>query len=298
MRTIHCIAACLLAMTPLFGQAQEKIEKMKDVIMRQNGVATTNETEKDPQTLDLCSLRETYRFTVKKNSDLIQITANAFDQDAAKAYSVFKGDGESLASAYNVGGVYIGKGYDHFVLECFADKDNPNRRYAYALEWNEAKSGKITGKLTKVYGKRPGSITATSVTKSLPSIPDFHSIKKVAKRLHVVTDGTPSNEQIDSIINSVIRRLNERGYKDIASLLQQEWQTAEQSEKNDARAVQTIVYDKEKNFMKRYRNGQILIVDGEGNIVFTGLKGKLVMDNEGNIVATNYSGKTVVISND
>lgn len=285
-------------MTPLFGQAQEKIEKMKDVIMRQNGVATTNETEKDPQTLDLCSLRETYRFTVKKNSDLIQITANAFDQDAAKAYSVFKGDGESLASAYNVGGVYIGKGYDHFVLECFADKDNPNRRYAYALEWNEAKSGKITGKLTKVYGKRPSSITATSVTKSLPSIPDFHSIKKVAKRLHVVTDGTPSNEQIDSIINSVIRRLNERGYKDIASMLQQEWQTAEQSEKNDARAVQTIVYDKEKNFMKRYRNGQILIVDGEGNIVFTGLKGKLVMDNEGNIVATNYSGKTVVISND
>ncbi len=298
MRTIHCIAACLLAMTPLFGQAQEKIEKMKDVIMRQNGVATTNETEKDPQTLDLRSLRETYRFTVKKNSDLIQITTNAFDQDAAKAYSVFKGDGESLASAYNVGGVYIGKGYDHFVLECFADKDNPNRRYAYALEWNEAKSGKITGKLTKVYGKRPSSITATSVTKSLPSIPDFHSIKKVAKRLHVVTDGTPSNEQIDSIINSVIRRLNERGYKDIASLLQQEWQTAEQSEKNDARAVQTIVYDKEKNFMKRYRNGQILIVDGEGNIVFTGLKGKLVMDNEGNIVATNYSGKTVVISND
>lgn len=298
MRTIHCIAACLLAMTPLFGQAQEKIEKMKDVIMRQNGVATTNETEKDPQTLDLRSLRETYRFTVKKNSDLIQITANAFDQDAAKAYSVFKGDGESLASAYNVGGVYIGKGYDHFVLECFADKDNPNRRYAYALEWNEAKSGKITGKLTKVYGKRPGSITATSVTKSLPSIPDFHSIKKVAKRLHVVTDGTLSNEQIDSIINSVIRRLNERGYKDIASMLQQEWQTAEQSEKNDARAVQTIVYDKEKNFMKRYRNGQILIVDGEGNIVFTGLKGKLVMDNEGNIVATNYSGKTVVISND
>lgn len=285
-------------MTPLFGQAQEKIEKMKDVIMRQNGVATTNETEKDPQTLDLCSLRETYRFTVKKNSDLIQITANAFDQDAAKAYSVFKGDGESLASAYNVGGVYIGKGYDHFVLECFADKDNPNRRYAYALEWNEAKSGKITGKLTKVYGKRPSNITATSVTKSLPSIPDFHSIKKVAKRLHVVTDGTPSNEQIDSIINSVIRRLNERGYKDIASMLQQEWQTAEQSEKNDARAVQTIVYDKEKNFMKRYRNGQILIVDGEGNIVFTGLKGKLVMDNEGNIVATNYSGKTVVISND
>uniref|UniRef100_UPI004024FA22 DUF5024 domain-containing protein n=1 Tax=Prevotella sp. TaxID=59823 RepID=UPI004024FA22 len=298
MRTIHCIAACLLAMTPLFGQAQEKIEKMKDVIMRQNGVATTNETEKDPQTLDLRSLRETYRFTVKKNSDLIQITANAFDQDAAKAYSVFKGDGESLASAYNVGGVYIGKGYDHFVLECFADKDNPNRRYAYALEWNEAKSGKITGKLTKVYGKRPDSITATSVTKSLPSIPDFHSIKKVAKRLHVVTDGTLSNEQIDSIINSVIRRLNERGYKDIASMLQQEWQTAEQSEKNDARAVQTIVYDKEKNFMKRYRNGQILIVDGEGNIVFTGLKGKLVMDNEGNIVATNYSGKTVVISND
>lgn len=285
-------------MTPLFGQAQEKIEKMKDVIMRQNGVATTNETEKDPQTLDLRSLRETYRFTVKKNSDLIQITANAFDQDAAKAYSVFKGDGESLASAYNVGGVYIGKGYDHFVLECFADKDNPNRRYAYALEWNEAKSGKITGKLTKVYGKRPSSITATSVTKSLPSIPDFHSIKKVAKRLHVVTDGTLSNEQIDSIINSVIRRLNERGYKDIASMLQQEWQTAEQSEKNDARAVQTIVYDKEKNFMKRYRNGQILIVDGEGNIVFTGLKGKLVMDNEGNIVATNYSGKTVVISND
>lgn len=298
MRTIHCIVACLLAMTPLFGQAQEKIEKMKDVIMRQNGVATTNETEKDPQTLDLRSLRETYRFTVKKNSDLIQITANAFDQDAAKAYSVFKGDGESLASAYNVGGVYIGKGYDHFVLECFADKDNPNRRYAYALEWNEAKSGKITGKLTKVYGKRPDSITATSVTKSLPSIPDFHSIKKVAKRLHVVTDGTLSNEQIDSIINSVIRRLNERGYKDIASMLQQEWQTAEQSEKNDARAVQTIVYDKEKNFMKRYRNGQILIVDGEGNIVFTGLKGKLVMDNEGNIVATNYSGKTVVISND
>lgn len=298
MRTIHCIAACLLAMTPLFGQAQEKIEKMKDVIMRQNGVATTNETEKDPQTLDLCSLRETYRFTVKKNSDLIQITTNAFDQDAAKAYSVFKGDGESLASAYNVGGVYIGKGYDHFVLECFADKDNPNRRYAYALEWNEAKSGKITGKLTKVYGKRPDSITATSVTKSLPSIPDFHSIKKVAKRLHVVTDGTLSNEQIDSIINSVIRRLNERGYKDMASMLQQEWQTAEQSEKNDARAVQTIVYDKEKNFMKRYRNGQILIADGEGNIVFTGLKGKLVMDNEGNIVATNYSGKTVVISND
>ena len=285
-------------MTPLFGQAQEKIEKMKDVIMRQNGVATTNETEKDPQTLDLCSLRETYRFTVKKNSDLIQITANAFDQDAAKAYSVFKGDGESLASAYNVGGVYIGKGYDHFVLECFADKDNPNRRYAYALEWNEAKSGKITGKLTKVYGNRPGSIAVTSVTKSLPSIPDFHSIKKVEKRLHVVTDGTLSNEQIDSIINSVIRRLNERGYKDIASMLQQEWQTAEQSEKNDARAVQTIVYDKEKNFMKRYRNGQILIVDGEGNIVFTGLKGKLVMDNEGNIVATNYSGKTVVISND
>jgi hypothetical protein len=285
-------------MTPLFGQAQEKIEKMKDVIMRQNGVATTNETEKDPQTLDLRSLRETYRFTVKKNSDLIQITANAFDQDAAKAYSVFKGDGESLASAYNVGGVYIGKGYDHFVLECFADKDNPNRRYAYALEWNEAKSGKITGKLTKVYGKRPDSITATSVTKSLPSIPDFHSIKKGAKRLHVVTDGTLSNEQIDSIINSVIRRLNERGYKDIASMLQQEWQTAEQSEKNDARAVQTIVYDKEKNFMKRYRNGQILIADGEGNIVFTGLKGKLVMDNEGNIVATNYSGKTVVISND
>lgn len=285
-------------MTPLFGQAQEKIEKMKDVIMRQNGVATTNETEKDPQTLDLRSLRETYRFTVKKNSDLIQITANAFDQDAAKAYSVFKGDGESLATTYDVGGINIGKGYDHFVLECFADKNKSNRRYAYALEWNEAKRGKITGKLTKVYGQRPGSVTVTNVTTSLPSMSDYQSINKATKRLHIVTDGTFSNEQVDSIINSVIRRLNERGYKDIASMLQQEWQTAEQSEKNDARAVQTIVYDKEKNFMKRYRNGQILIVDGEGNIVFTGLKGKLVMDNEGNIVATDYSGKTVVISND
>lgn len=298
MRTIHCIAACLLAMTPLFGQAQERIEKMKDVIMRQDGVTTTNETEKDPKTLDLRSSRETYGFTVKRNSLIVQNAIKAFDQDAAKAYSVFKGDGESLATTYNVGGINIGKGYDHFVLECFADKNNSNRRYAYALEWNEAKRGKITGKLTKVYGQRPGSITAASVTKSLPSIPDFHSIKKVAKRLHVVTDGTLSNEQIDSIINSVVRRLNERGYKDIASILQQEWQTAEQSEKNDASAVQTIVYDKEKNFMKKYRNGQVLIIDGAGNIVFTGLKGKLVMDAAGNIVATNYSGRTVVISND
>ena len=50
--------------------------------------------------------------------------------------------------------------------------------------------------------------------------------------------------------------------------------------------------------MKKYRNGQVLIIDGAGNIVFTGLKGKLVMDAAGNIVATNYSGKTVVISND
>ncbi|HCJ46379.1 MAG TPA: hypothetical protein DHV83_02285, partial [Prevotella sp.] len=185
-----------------------------------------------------------------------------------------------------------------FVLECFADKNNSNRRYAYALEWNEAKRGKITGKLTKVYGQRPGSVTVTNVTTSLPSMSDYQSVAKATKRLHIVTDGTFSNEQMDSIINSVIRRLNKKGYKDIASMLQQEWQTAEQSEKNDASAVRTIVYDKEKNFMKRYRNGQVLIIDGAGNIVFTGLKGKLVMDAAGNIVATNYSGKTVVISND
>ena len=298
MRTIHCIAACLLAMTPLFGQAQERIEKMKDVIMRQNGVATTNETEKDPKTLDLRSSRETYGFTVKRNSLIVQNAIKAFDQDAAKAYSVFKGDGESLATTYDVGGINIGKGYDHFVLECFADKNNSNRRYAYALEWNEAKRGKITGKLTKVYGQRPGSVTVTNVTTSLPSMSDYQSVAKATKRLHIVTDGTFSNEQMDSIINSVVRRLNKKGYKDIASMLQQEWQTAEQSEKNDARAVQTIVYDKEKNFMKKYRNGQVLIIDGAGNIVFTGLKGKLVMDAAGNIVATNYSGKTVVISND
>lgn len=212
MRTIHCIAACLLAMTPLFGQAQERIEKMKDVIMRQDGVATTNETEKDPKTLDLRSSRETYGFTVKRNSLIVQNAIKAFDQDAAKAYSVFKGDGESLATTYDVGGINIGKGYDHFVLECFADKNNSNRRYAYALEWNEAKRGKITGKLTKVYGQRPGSVTVTNVTTSLPSMSDYQSVAKAVKN-HIVTDGTLSNEQIDSIINSVIRRLNKKATK-------------------------------------------------------------------------------------
>ena len=271
---------------------------MKGTIARTEGVATTNETEKDPTTLNLRSSRETYGFTVKRNSAIVQNTIYAFDRDAAKAYSVYRGDNESLAAGYSVGGVRIGKGYDHFVLECFADKDNPDRRYAYALEWNEAKRGKITGKLTKVYGQRPGSVTVTNVTTSLPSMSDYQSIAKATKRLHIVTDGTFSNEQVDSIINSVVRRLNKKGYKDIASMLQQEWQTAEQSEKNDASAVQTIVYDKEKNFMKKYRNGQVLIIDGAGNIVFTGLKGKLVRDAAGNIVATNYSGKTVVISND
>ena len=67
MRTIHCIAACLLAMVPILGQAQENIERMKGTIARTEGVATTNETEKDPTTLNLRSSRETYGFTVKRN---------------------------------------------------------------------------------------------------------------------------------------------------------------------------------------------------------------------------------------
>ena len=283
MRTIHCIAACLLAMVPILGQAQENIERMKGTIARTEGVATTNETEKDPTTLNLRSSRETYGFTVK----------------AAKAYSVYRGDNESLAAGYSVGGVRIGKGYDHFVLECFADKDNPDRRYAYALEWNEAKRGKIVGRLTKVYGKRPGSsVTVTTVTNTLPSMEDVQTKTKTGTKRAFIVNGEMTNEKVGAIIESATKKIEAKGYKDIAAELRQEWQTVRESEKNGKKAAETIVYDNGKSIIKRYSNGPTLVVDEDGNLVFNGNKGKIVVDEDGNIVATSYSGKTVVIDED
>ncbi len=299
MRTIHCIAACLLAMVPILGQAQENIERMKGTIARTEGVATTNETEKDPTTLNLRSSRETYGFTVKRNTAIVQNALNAFDRDAAKAYSVYRGDNESLAAGYSVGGVRIGKGYDHFVLECFADKDNPDRRYAYALEWNEAKRGKIVGRLTKVYGKRPGSsVTVTTVTNTLPSMEDVQTKTKTRTKRAFIVNGEMTNEKVGAIIESATKKIEAKGYKDIAAELRQEWQTVRESEKNGKKAAETIVYDNGKSIIKRYSNGPTLVVDEDGNLVFNGNKGKIVVDEDGNIVATSYSGKTVVIDED
>jgi len=299
MRMTHYMTAFLMAMVPVLSQAQENIEKMKGLIARTEGVTTTNETNKDPQTLALRSSQECYRFTVKRNTAIVQNTLYAFDRDAAKAYSVYRGDNESLAASYSVGGVRIGKGYDHFVLECFTDKDNPDHRYAYALEWNEAKKGKITGKLTKVYGQRPGtSKTVTTITTTLPSVTDVQASKKKGTSRKNAINGEMTNEQIDAVIRSATQKLEKRGYKDMAALLNHEWQTARQSENRDAEAIQTIVYDNEKNFIKKYRDGQTLIIDGEGNVVFSGLKGKLIIDEDGNIVATSYAGKTIVVDDD
>ena len=212
---------------------------------------------------------------------------------------MYRGDNESLAAGYSVGGVRIGKGYDHFVLECFADKDNPDRRYAYALEWNEAKRGKIVGRLTKVYGKRPGSsVTVTTVTNTLPSMEDVQTKTKTRTKRAFIVNGEMTNEKVGAIIESATKKIEAKGYKDIAAELRQEWQTVRESEKNGKKAAETIVYDNGKSIIKRYSNGPTLVVDEDGNLVFNGNKGKIVVDEDGNIVATSYSGKTVVIDED
>lgn len=284
MKTLKIIVLGLLIPLSQVTQAQEHIEQQKAIVSRMENVVSTVQTEKDPKTLQPKSSIETYQFTVKRSSTLLQSLLGAFGKDENKAYNVYRGN--TTGSTYRLGSLIIGKDYPNYVLQCFADPDDSLKRYAYALEWSSTAKGRIiTGRMTKVYGDRPRT---KSLMRDLPKA--WQSIPNTFRWM----DMKPFNsKKMDETMDRLIQALKDRGYTELSNDVRREWDNL----KAQKETTKTVSSDGQDALFRQYANGESIVVDGAGNLVFNGLHGNYVMDTVGNIVVNNEGKRTLILSN-
>ena len=191
MKSKNLIIATMLMVMPSTIMAQQNIQKAFDALLNEkiSETKSSHVLDRDSETGRKTAQADVYDFTISSSSALERLNdvRKAFDKDKDNAYTVKSGireegkDAEkgSFSSLFESMGIapvslFVGDGKHspvsigsmkggNYIYACFADKDDPDKRYryAYALEWAE-KSKKTQVRLVVTYALRPEARTEKS----------------------------------------------------------------------------------------------------------------------------------------
>lgn len=113
----------------------------------------------------------------KRDKHLITDLTRAMTQDSENAYHSASGKagskGVTYAIAYGTGKndfELIGADDDmNFMVVCFKDKRHSDFRTSYAIEWKQDNDGYYTGKIYKIFGKKPEDLVSRNSSRSSSS---------------------------------------------------------------------------------------------------------------------------------
>lgn len=231
MKSKNFILAAMLLAMPSTIMAQQNIQKAFDALL--NDKITENKTrhvlDRDPETGRMTAMADVYDLTISSSSALERLNdiRKAFDKDKKNAYSVNSGirqkDGEdaetdSFSGLFESMGLapvtlFVGdgkhssvsigsmKGSD-YIYACFADKDDPDKRYryAYALEWVE-KAKKTKVRLAVTYALRPESRDSKFKLKSIKINGNALNLEGISDLINDNINGL-NDINIDSLIST------------------------------------------------------------------------------------------------
>lgn len=164
----NTVATLAVALLPATVMAQENMIKAIDEFgadVSRNCIKMSS-LEKDSTK----AYARTYNFLLpKRNEDRLNPLKKAFYQDASDAYEVFTKDetdrsmknlriayGDNLEKSISIGWPFDKAGKNSMFM-FVDDKDDPNFRYAFGLEWR--RNGKnIEGTVTKIYSLNPKKV--------------------------------------------------------------------------------------------------------------------------------------------
>lgn len=173
---ITIIIAATMAILAVFGcAAQEHVADAyeKFTCNIDKGFTTMNKSinYRDCNSGDVTGVCSVNEFIIPSNkSDLIKDLTHAMAQDSENAYHSAAGKagskGVTYAIAYGTGKndfELIGADNDmDFMVVCFKDKRQSDFRTSYAIEWKQDNDGNYTGKIYKIYGKKPQDVMGNS----------------------------------------------------------------------------------------------------------------------------------------
>lgn len=177
---ITIMMAAVMAIFAIFScTAQDQVAKVYDKFSNElsNGYTTMNKhiDYRDQNSGEITGVCVVNEFSLpSKKGYLIKDLTRAMTQDSENAYHSASGKagskGVTYAIAYGTGKndfELIGADNDmNFMVVCFKDKRQSNFRTSYAIEWKQDDDENYTGKIYKIYGKKPQDIMSNSNHKS------------------------------------------------------------------------------------------------------------------------------------
>ena len=173
---ITIVMAAAMAILAIFGcSAQDLVARAYDKFSNElsNGYTIMSKhidyrDKNSGEVTGVCAVNEFY--LPGKKGNLIKDLTRAMTQDGENAYHSASGKagskGVTYAIAYGTGKnefELIGANSDmNFMVVCFKDKRQSDFRFSYAIEWRQDNDGSYTGKIYKIYGKKPDEVMNTS----------------------------------------------------------------------------------------------------------------------------------------
>lgn len=173
---ITIVMAAAMAILTIFGcSAQDQVARAYDKFSNElsNGYTIMSKhidyrDKNSGEVTGVCAVNEFY--LPGKKGNLIKDLTRAMTQDGENAYHSASGKagskGVTYAIAYGTGKndfELIGANSDmNFMVVCFKDKRQSDFRFSYAIEWRQDNDGSYTGKIYKIYGKKPDEVMNTS----------------------------------------------------------------------------------------------------------------------------------------
>lgn len=204
---ITIVMAAAMAFLAIFGcVAQERVAqaytKLANAIEKDFTVMDKNIEYHDinsGEVTGVCIVKQ-FSMPVKKEA-LIKDFTRAMSQESDNAYHIASGkagsSGVTYAIAYGTGkNDFELVGADNsmnFMVVCYKDKSLADFRTSYAIEWKHDDDNRLTGKVYKIFGKKPG---------------DYQSSKMLSYKDNKI-NGFDFN--IDSLID--LKSMNELGAK-------------------------------------------------------------------------------------
>lgn len=177
---ISIVMAAAMAILAIFScTAQDQVAKVYDKFSNElsNGYTTMNKhiDYRDQNSGEITGVCVVNEFSLpSKKGNLIKDLTRAMTLDSENAYHSASGKagskGVTYAIAYGTGKndfELIGADNDmNFMVVCFKDKRQSDFRTSYAIEWKQDDDENYTGKIYKIYGKKPQDIMSNSNHKS------------------------------------------------------------------------------------------------------------------------------------
>ena len=212
-KTRFFMLGVVVSMMPSVMQAQEQIQKAIDQFVSSNKVSSYVIEHNDGN--DSRDFMKEYKFCLDKHSGKqLERLKKAFLSDRKGAYLQIQNNKNSKRTLRSIAGINnqnieVGSSlYDNNIQQYYMDTKDPTRRYAYAMEWTEKRSGAVEGRLIAVLSKKPGQknqkrsyIIKFDEADSILNNADWDKLNNIDwSKTNVITTG-PSENFLATFIN-------------------------------------------------------------------------------------------------